>query len=232
MSMRVVICLCLLFGVADQAHAASKLSAIFQFEMLNAQIAYLETITGPAMHVDTGSNGIQRRDYRVTGCRLIAYAKGSAVIGYSLVLTPKCSFNQSNFMGEKYSSTNGLTISKFVKAGFGSDMRVRSSCIYLCGNAADPTVDFVFEGPHALNFISIVLTIVLADAPSLDAAQRWENVMRAAESKDFIIDTKFNCTTKYDDAAIRAFSDVPVSRITVGYSPDTALYERRCKEKQ
>ena len=117
--------------------------------MLNAQVAYLEAITGPAMHVYAGG-GVQIRDYRVAGCRVTVYANGPAVVGYSLDLTPRCNFDLGAFLGNGYSSTSGLTIGKFAAGLFGPQLLVQSSCIYLCGNAADPTVDFTFEGPHAV----------------------------------------------------------------------------------
>lgn len=196
--------------------------------MLYAQVPYLETITGPAMHVSPGRDALQRRNYQVEGCEVIAYAKATLVIGYSLDLTPKCNFDLSEFMGDRYSTTRRLTVGKFIKGGSGSDMRVQSTCIYLCGNAADPTVDFTFEGPHALNFISIVLTVTLADQPSLDAAERWRKVIRNKESDDYVTEARFNCTTRYDDAGIRAFANAPVSQITVGYEPNATSYKASC----
>jgi hypothetical protein len=99
----------------NQACAASKLSSIFQEQMLNVQVAYLETITGPGMHIFPGRDGLQRRDYLVEGCKVIAHARDPVVIGYSLDLTPKCNFNLSNFMGDRYSTTRGLTVGKFYR---------------------------------------------------------------------------------------------------------------------
>jgi hypothetical protein len=220
--------LVLLMSVASQAFVDSKLSSIFQGEMLNAQVAYLETITGPAMHIYPGHDGVQLRDYRVEGCRVVAYAKGTEVVGYSLDLNPKCNFNLHGFMGDGYSTTDGLTIAKFVRGGFGADMHVQSNCIYLCGNAADPTVDFTFEGPHVLNFLSIVLTVTLADTPSLDAEERWEKAMRSREGDDYIRNVRFNCTNKYDTLAIQAFANAPVNQITIGYQPNATFYKRSC----
>jgi hypothetical protein len=212
---------------AGNAHADSKLARIFDREMLNVQIAYLESITGPAMHVND-ILGVQYRDYRIEGCKLLVYAKGSEVVGYTLSLSPKCNFNLGNFLGSGYSSTNGLTVGGFINGGLGQGMRVQSGCIYMCGNAADPAVDFTYEGPHALGFISIVLSITLAGGPSLDAVDLWEKAMRSREREDYILNTRFNCDRKYDAIAIRAFSNVPVDQITVGYEPMAGFYNRSC----
>jgi hypothetical protein len=217
--------------LVSQAHADSKLSSIFQSEMLNAQIAYLETITGPAMHVIPTLGGVQIRDYRVNGCKVTAYAKDAAVLAYSLDLNPKCNINLGAFLGNGYSSTEGLTIAKFIKGVFGTDMRVQASCLDLCGNAADPTVDFTFEGPHAVNFVSIVFTIVLAATRSLVAAERWEKTMRNNEGEKYILNTRFNRDNKYDSTAIQNFAKVPIDQITVGsYQAIADLYKPSCSQ--
>ena len=115
-----------------QSVTGHKLSQIFQYEMLNAQIAYLESITGPAKHVYSDDDGVQSRDYRVDGCQVTAYAKGGEVMGYSLNLNSNCNFNLGDILGNGYSSTNALTVGKFIGGAFGggiSGMRVQSGCI-------------------------------------------------------------------------------------------------------
>lgn len=211
----------------------SKLSRIFQYEMLNAQLAYLESITGPAMHVNPGGPGVQSREYKVDGCRMTAYVKGAVVLAYSLRLSPTCNFNIGDFLGNDYPSTEGLTIGGFAHGAFGANLRVQSTCINLCGNAADPTVDFTWEAPHAANFISVVLTVVLASDVAINAAEQWEAAMRKSESDDYIDKTKFNCATKYDNSAVAAFDGVQVDVITIGYyQPGTWLYKRSCAKVQ
>jgi hypothetical protein len=219
-------------AAAGPVCAADKLSTIFQFEMLNAQVAYLEAITGPAMHVYAGG-GVQIRDYRVAGCRVTVYANGPAVVGYSLDLTPRCNFDLGAFLGNGYSSTSGLTIGKFAAGLFGPQLLVQSSCIYLCGNAADPTVDFTFEGPHAVGFVNVVLTVILADETSIAATERWEAFMRKREGEDYVVNTRFNCDQKYSAEALRDFSKVSVSRVTVGssgFEPNASSYKAGCSK--
>jgi hypothetical protein len=162
----------------------------------HVQVAYLESITDPI-------GGVQSRDYRVEGCRVTAFAKGPTVIGYSLDLTPRCNFDLGAYLGNGYPSTKGLTIRKFASGLFGPSLLVRSSCIYLCGNAADPTVEFEFEGPHAVNYVNVVLTVVLADEGSIAAANRWDTYMRKRENENYIVDARFNRDQKYATEAIR-----------------------------
>ena len=102
-------------------------------------------------------------------------------------------------------------------------MHVQSDCIYSCGNAADPRVNFIWNGPHAANFVSVVLTIFLANSAALAASERWETLMRSKEGDDYLIDTKFNCDGKYDDAAIIVFANVPLNQVVIGFADS---YER------
>jgi len=212
--------------------AAAKLARVFRFEMLHAQVAYLETIVGPPMHVQNPDDeGIAARDYRVDGCEVTAYVSGNEVLSYSLRLTPKCNFSLGDFLGNGYPSTDGLTVAKFAGGAFGANLRAQSSCAYLCGNAADPEVDFTWEGPHAANFLIVVLTISLADGRAAEAAGKWTTVMRQNEGDDYVTETRFNCSDKYDAVAIEAFAKVRVTTITVGYhAPSADYYERSCRQ--
>jgi hypothetical protein len=228
--LRTAVLLIVTLGLTSAAAAeTSKLSRIFQFEMLNAQLAYLESITGPAMHVYAIGAGVQSRDYPVEGCRVTAYVKRGVVLAYSLGLSSSCNFSLNDFLGNDYPSTEGLTIGGFANGAFGANLRAQSTCIYLCGNAADPTVDFTWEGPHAANFISVVLTVVLASDEAVSAVERWEAAMRKTENTDYIDTVKFNCAPKYDKDAVAAFGGVRVNQITIGYyEPDAIAFKKSC----
>jgi hypothetical protein len=217
---------------AAPAQPTSKLRRIFQSDMLDAQVTYLENITGPAMHVSQLGDGVQLREYRVDGCSVTAYANGSAVVGYSLKLGQKCNINLSDFLGNQYPTTDRLTVGKFGNGAFGANFRAQSDCIYMCGNAADPTVYFVWEGPHAANFLTIVLAVTIVDEPAIVAADRWKQAMADKEGEQWILDTKFNCTTKYDDLATKEFSAVQVSQLTVGYNPFAEYYRKQCAQTE
>jgi hypothetical protein len=84
------------FALGGWAMAASKLLSIFKFDMLNARVAYLESITGPAMHIYSFPD-LEIREYRVNGCNVQAFVGGAEVKRYSLMLTPRCNFNFNAF---------------------------------------------------------------------------------------------------------------------------------------
>src|ERR1700722_7299374 len=106
MNLRIALAIAAIFAFAleGRAMAASKLLSIFKFDMLNAQVAYLESITGPAMHIYSFAD-IEIRDYRVDGCNVQAFVGGAEVKRYSLALTPKCNFNFNAFLGEHLSTS-------------------------------------------------------------------------------------------------------------------------------
>src|SRR5215469_15900364 len=177
----------------DDAVAASKLSQVFTSDMLGAQIAYLEHLVGPAMRVIPMQNAEYRR-YKVDGCnveaRIASGAGGPPSVGaLSLDLSPRCKIDLKDFHLEPL-STRGLTISKL--PGWKS-LGFESSCISLCGSAADPTVEFIQKSSHATNWIGIVYTITIAEEPALKASEDLRDLMQAREGEDYVIDTKFNC---------------------------------------
>lgn len=219
-----------LTGAQVPVQAASKLSRLFKYDMLDARVTYLEKMIGPAKHVlSPDSEGFVPRQYQVEGCDVTAYADKGAVQAYSLRLTPKCNFNLGDFLGNGYGTTMGLTIATFGGGAFGSDMRVQADCAYLCGNAADPRVDFTWNGPHAANFLTVVLTVVLVDDGAIDAAQQWTTLMRQKEGDDYVLKTNFNCEDKYDADAVKDFARAQVTDITVGfYAPRDASYKAGC----
>jgi hypothetical protein len=203
-----------------QASAQATLPKVFKYDMLNAQVAYLEHIIGPAIHINPGTHGGQIRDYRVDGCEVQAIVNGNAqgtpsIQAYSLTLTRKCNFNLAAFQLRPL-STRDLTIAKTPEANF---LGFESDCIDLCGNAVDPTVDFLQYSSHATNWVGVVYTIVLADDPALNAIGKLRDVMQAREGHDYTENTKFNCDQKYGDTAVKLFAAVPVNKITVGIFP-------------
>lgn len=71
-----------------------------------------------------------------------------------------------------------------------------------------------------------MLEAVLVSSPVLSAAHTWEAAMEKIEGENWVIDAKFNCTRKYDAIAHRAFQDVTISAITIGYDVQVPRCER------
>jgi hypothetical protein len=213
----------LTFAATSGVSAAATLSQVFTFAMLDAQVPYLEHLVGPAMHVSPGSKGAQLRDYEVQGCHVIATVASKApglrsIQALSLDLSPRCNFDLTAFRLSPL-STRDLTISK---VPFWNSLDFEADCISLCGNAADPTVDFIQQSSHASNWVAVIYTITVASNQSVTASEALRETIQASEGEDYVTNTKFNCNAKYGPLALRLFANIPVNRITIGLFPGDA----------
>jgi hypothetical protein len=126
----------------------------------------------------------------------------------------------------------GIGLSGMGLTGFGADPRnlFRAACITSCGNAADPTVEFHWDGPLASGLLKIDLISIISDSASIEAADRWENLMTKSEGKDYVINAKFNCDEKYQKIGLELFRDVQVYEIVIrsGDRPVDPFFARLC----
>ena len=194
---------------------SSKLSRIFSPKMLSANIEYLEQITGPARQTIVNS-----KTYDVDGCDITVGVVNGTVGSLKLDLNPKCTFDLNAFVNvapDRFPTANVMTIGEFDSLT-NNQGHLRSDCIYMCGNAVDPTVSDYWEGPHADQFIEVRAEVTLVDDAAINASIAWKNIMEKGEGEDWVINTKFNCQkTKYDDSGHKLFKDVKLSAITIGY---------------
>ena len=217
------------FMVALAASAQSKpskLARIFVPDMLQADLAYLEQITGPAW--ETYKNGkIIYKTYKVDGCEVTATISDDSVSTLGLAkLSSKCTFNLNKFLTNangKLPAPHVMTFGQFDDFN-GDDGQFWTDCLTMCGNAADPSVYLHWQGPHAENWIEVQLEVVLVDDAAIEASEKWSEAMEKAEGEDWVLETKFNCSrTKYDKIAHKIFRDVRISAITIGYGLDTPI---------
>ena len=226
--MRVLVffaCAAAALTASGSALAGKKLDSIFQTDMLNVRVNYLETITGPAKRVMPWRS-TEFREYVVDGCTLRAWTEKGNVVQYELPLNSKCQADLTRLMQQSM-STKGLTIGKFQEVS--GDLLARADCLSLCGNAADPVASFIWEGPRALGFVQVSLKVTLASDAALNASERWQRAMSAKEGEDFVIEAKFNCTDKYNEVALDAFKNVLVTDIGFGYLIVSEEYNSDCK---
>jgi clan AA aspartic protease (TIGR02281 family) len=205
----------------------ASLQDLFSADMLNIQIPFLESRIGVARRVSMNA-GEQQRSYTIDGCQLTAYVRKNEVVAYGLILggnqqwrSAKRNCNVKIPMMDV--QTNDLTIGKFVAAeglGIAAPANLfHSDCITMCGNVADPAVRLHWEGPHALNFLTVDLISIIAYGPSIEAASRWSNLMTAAEGQQYVMSARFNCDAKYQRLGVQLFRDDDVYQIIVGYEP-------------
>jgi hypothetical protein len=193
------------------AAPAGKLAQIFTPDILGAQVAYLETITGPAFSVEG-----EDRIYKVEGCKLIVGAKGGKIDNIGIEdYSARCSFPIAQYFGE----VPGQAVPNYptfgdIKAvlggGFGAD------CLTLCGNAANPVVSLSYQGSHADNFNDLVASITVVDEPALTAYADWGDKLIAKHGQDYVVSGKFNSGDSMDDVAAKDFGPIHPDTIRVG----------------
>lgn len=194
-------------GVAQAAYAG-KLDEIFTRDMIGADIAYLQQFTGVPR---TTLDGLFR-EYKVGQCTVTVYGE-KIVTSLELEVSPKCTFD----LGKMIDGAPNKEWAHQLTMGWAEGAHFSSDCIYMCGNAVDPSVYATLEGPRANGFLQIQLQVVLDEDKASDAADQWREHMVAKEGEDYVMETLFNKSNKYDDIAVRLFRDVPVRKIRIGY---------------
>lgn len=195
---------------AEPVARPTGLPGIFLRSMLGAQVAYLERMTGPPRNISG-----PLRTYIVEGCSVNVREEKGEIISLGLPnLSPRCTVSLDDF---------GFGGPTAYKATFGMFARMPSwrmkysaDCIRSCGNAFDPNVYETVDTPHVNGFVSFRVGAAQVSTVALDAVDRWEEAMVAAEGEDWVIDNRFNCTTKYDTLAARALENVKITSFEVG----------------
>jgi hypothetical protein len=209
--------------------SGALLKDIFGGDMWNIQVPFLESKVGVARRV-LNVRGGQIRTYTVDGCEVTAYVRKNAVAGYGLILGRDQHFDKDDncnitIPGPDHLSTKGMTIGTFISTnGIGiaePQSLFTAPCISMCGNAADPTVVFHYEGPHASNFMKIDLMSTTGDQAAFNAAEQWAKLMTNAEGKNYVTEARFNCDGKYQKLGLQLFQNVEPYRIVIGFGDFT-----------
>jgi len=208
---------------AGSAAQATKLALVFDPEMIDANVAYFEQVTGPARKTYGNT-----RSYKVDGCDVEATIARGSIRSLRMVLSPRCTFDLNKFLPNfsgRFPAAHAITFGTFDTITRGTG-RFYSDCITGCGNAADPTVMEHWSGSRADLFFEIMLEVVLANGPAIDASRAWYSAMEKIEGEQWVMDGKWNCTRKHDALARRAFRDITISSITIGYDVEAEEIKR------
>jgi hypothetical protein len=146
-----------------------------------------------------------------------AYAKDSAVYGYGIDVSRACNVNLSDMTGYALPDIYGATFGTIAQAGI--DGVIQATCLADCGNSSDPLIVAYSEGPHAVNFIDVELSVPLVTDASLNAADAWEKAMKP-EGQGYLENARFNCGDRHQAVAQQAFKDIAVTHVFVGHGQD------------
>ncbi|AYD66471.1 hypothetical protein DVB37_23020 [Achromobacter sp. B7] len=202
--------------VGASAAQAATVKEVFNGAMLGANQRYLESVAGVPRE-SFGNDHV----FVVQQCQVRATIGNGKVTALRLELAPGCEADLKSFIGEDAPKA-GQPITPGM---FGRGLRYTADCLSQCGNAADPSVYALWTAPRSSGAVEVLMETVLVSGKAMDAADAWEAQIKKAAGEDYVMDTKFNCETRFDDAAQAAFKDVPVTAITVGYGLPT----QRCQ---
>lgn len=208
---------------AAYAQSKAKLADVFHGEMLGVTLEYFESKVGPAKTRYDGEYS-----YVVDGCSMGVFADEGTIHALSLELTSECSADLSSFIGELapaeekkglisglWNKKSPLTFGSFQEsAGF---LQFYSDCLTSCGNAYDPSVYALWEGPRSTGFVQVVLETPIVSDPIIDASNQWEVLMVKERGEDWVMENKFNCDRSYDRPAQAIFSEIAPAKVTVGH---------------
>lgn len=193
------------------AQQKATVAEVFNGDMLGTNLRYFESIAGIARQ-----SFDNQHTYRVEGCEITATVSGTAVSALRLELSPQCKADIASFIGESFAppANQPLTFGSFRAAA--GDLSFYADCLTMCGNAYDPSVYALWEGPRAAGNLEVLLEAKLISDQAIDAANRWAQDMSQARGEDWVIDTKFNCERSFDSQAQQHFDAVEVTAISIG----------------
>lgn len=194
------------------AAPSPKLAQIFTPDVIGSNVAFLETITGPAFRTDG-----PQLTYKVGGCTVIVGATNRkidniGIDGYG----PACSFPIAQYFAGGYDHpVPQLPTFGDISKGFGGAFA--ADCVKLCGNAADPVVSLNYQGSHADNYNNLYAAISITDDATINAYQAWANQLSARYSDDVLEQgtTAINGDTA-QDVVVQAFASLRPTVIRVG----------------
>jgi len=199
-------------SAAPVAMPNPKLAQIFTPDVIGSNVAFLETITGPAFRTDGPT-----LTYKVGACTVIVGQTAGkidniGIDGYG----PACSFPIAQYFAGGYDHpVPQLPTFGDISRGFGGTYA--ADCLKLCGNAADPVVSLNYQGSHADNFNNLYAAIPVTEDATLNAWQAWAGQLGAKYSDDVLEQgtTRMNGDSAQDFAA-QSFANLRPTVIRVG----------------
>lgn len=105
---------------APNVAVSPTLAKLFVPDAIQGNVAWFETMTGPARQVQNNGNGTQSRIYQVDGCKVTARATNQTINEISLDLAPNCNVPLKSMVANSPDmSVSGLTFADLFKNGAG-----------------------------------------------------------------------------------------------------------------
>lgn len=178
----------------------------FREGVIGLNPSFVESKLGPAK-----SKSSTDWTFEVQGCNVSYGVKGTEITSVSTVVKAGCL--------PKVGSRTITPQTTFAQLGSGSGV-IRTSCLYSCGNAYDPTIDLFQNGYHANNFIDVIYQSKFGDAQD-KASDLWQKSIRVAhgigpEDYDGQDSDWFQCVVSPPASVVAAIGPEHVGYVTMG----------------
>lgn len=190
-------------GMQTAAYANSLKINRDVFDQVGNELAYFEHKFGPAKRVDF----LDTRIYQIGDCEFnISLDKNKSIKSVELKISKRCDVN-AKFKDN--SIVSKMTLKDFYNS---SDGKFGRTCLYLCGNAYDPTLYYLAREPHALQFLERIIETKVPDGLS-------EAVLKT-EGEDKLRDMSYDVTI-YHDITKRIAANSKIISYTEGNNLET-----------
>jgi hypothetical protein len=213
-----------------RAEGTSPLQAIITPDMIGATVQFFEKTAGPAWKKHRYSR--EMRTYKIKGCVVTASIEQGDIRALKAELTDNCSVDLKSFVNrtEAPPRVSSKSTQGAISQWLGNGGKFMASCLAMCGNAADPSVYWHYEGPRADQNLEVLTEIRLVGDRAVDASFKWRDIMESARGDDYVMDTKFNCDAAYDEVAEKVFRGVSISSIAIGFDLVSDIFPKdHCK---
>lgn len=159
-------------AVPQAALAPSKLDRLFVPDAVNGNVAWFESIAGPAIQVQDNGDGSKTRLYRVDGCHVATTTTRASIDTLTLQLGPHCSVPLEAMLPNAPAlNLARLHFAELFKAG-ASDIALTCAGFAECGASTDPSLQATLGGSHADRFLSVEFSGRLTTDADVGALQQ------------------------------------------------------------
>lgn len=188
--------------------AVMSLDWAFSPDVLGLNPVFVESKLGPAK---TKSKSMWTFD--VQGCDVTYVVSANEITSATSPVNDKCH--------PKVDSRKLTAQTTFAELGV-ETADIRASCLSMCGNAYDPTIDFYKAGYRANNYIEVLYRSAYGDA-QYAASEIWRKDIRIAhgfgpEGSESDDAEWFTCVTSPSKAVAAALGPEHISSVVIGFN--------------
>lgn len=200
---------------ANNKQTSVILNKVFSYDMLYADLTYLESIIGVAKKTNYD---YLEKTYLLNGCNItVGFNDRNQVTSLAIDINKKCSFNLNNFV--KLGNGKNFPVNQ-LKFGQLNGQYYADCLKDICGNAADPFVYEYYEGPRSEQNIEIIISSIRHNN-----TKAWSDAIIKNDGEDWLMESKYNCNPeKYKSIAKRSLSGLPAEQIVIGYNIKSKVF--------